>query len=635
MKFFITGGTGLIGRWTVARLSQQGHQIRVLARNAKSRETEYFDWIQQHGGETQHIELLDGDLSKSDLGLSNNDIAQLQGTEVIYHMGAAFSWGLSTLDARKITVDGSQELIKLACKLEHLKQFIHMSGYMIAAPHIWELLGLDKIKQDARQPLTDSQIHLLYKKFGAYEASKIESHFLIQYLAFKNNIPLTGILLSSVIGDSKTGEIDQPHGIPMLIKSIWNGQMPVIPGTPKDWIPLVTVDYLVSFIIGVITLPETVGKNYVVLDNETPPLFELIQLIANHIGDKPPTRFASKKLIQLFLNLGLGKIFESNAETLDFVQPYQFNVQSTQQISKKLGLAKPDIRESILKLVDFLVATDFGELPIKDHKNIGKYLQVANTQTFIEGNREKSEFVLLHGMPLNSRSWEPLREELATSILAADIPNVSRSKGRYETRLEWMNALSKHQAHPVSIIAHSWGTAFALDYSVGHPSKVDKLILISPYFLQRPTGVITKLPFMGTLLKYSLNREQFAKRIISDITDTNQVDYAFNNTRRPGVLSSILKTLRKVGTFQHRNRLYEQLENVKIPTLIIHGSNDPLIEKLPENPNLIVKDITSAGHSPHLTHQDIVALLVKKFTIQQSKKSDNSEEPSTSLLASA
>ena len=73
MNIFVTGGTGLIGRWTVARLSKQGHQVKVLTRNAQQRETEYHNWIHAHGGNKETIDLLDGDLSKANLGLSDED----------------------------------------------------------------------------------------------------------------------------------------------------------------------------------------------------------------------------------------------------------------------------------------------------------------------------------------------------------------------------------------------------------------------------------------------------------------------------------------------------------------------------------------------------------------------------------
>jgi len=619
MNIFVTGGTGLIGRWTVARLSKQGHRIKVLTRNAQQRETEYHHWMDTHGGNKDVIDLLDGDLSKASLGLSNEDQQQLADTDVIYHMGAAFDWGLTAEHARQVTVDGSHELINLAKRLPELKQLVHLSGYMLAAAPVWKFLGLDHQKQDATQKLSEQQVNRLYKKYGGYEASKIESHFLMQNLAHENNIPLTGILLSSTIGNSQTGEIDQPHGIPMLVNSIWNNTLPVIPGTKKDWVPLVTVDYLVSFITGILQLPETIDKNYVVLDDETPTFAEMITMISQHMGNQAPTRFVPKKLVQLSLNLGLERFLDSSAETLDFLQPYQFDTLPAQQIAQKLKLRKPDIRQAILNMVDYLVKTNFGQNITTNPKNtatsdVGKFYRIANTQTFISGQRDNADYVFLHGMPFNSNVWSTLKDQLKGDSMAVDIPNVSRSKGSYQSRTGWMNSLLNNQEKRPHLITHSIGAGFAVDYASRYPERVNKLVLISPYFLQSKAGFIAHLPFIGSLLKLVLNKSQFSQQVVGDLKNATHIDTAFTNTRRPGVFASIMRTLKLASRTNHRQALQIKLDNIHVPTLIINGSNDPLIEQLSDNPHIQVITIEGSGHNPHLSHEKEVFSIIKEFT---------------------
>jgi len=610
-NIFVTGGTGLIGRWTVARLSKQGHQIKVLTRSAQQRKAEYHDWIQDHGGNKETVDLLDGDLSKANLGLSDEDKQALVDTDVIYHMGAAFDWGLSPEQARNVTVDGSHELIDLAKCLPKLRQLIHLSGYMSAAEPVWTFLGLDPRKQDATQKLTEEQVNRLYKKYGGYEAAKIESHFIMQNLAHDNNMPLTGILLSSTIGDSQTGEIDQPHGIPMLVNSIWNNTLPVIPGTKKDWIPLVTVDYLVSFITGIIQISETINKNYVVLDDETPRFAEMITMISQHMGNQAPTRYFPKKLVQLSLNLGLERVLGSSAETLDFVQPYQFDTLPAQKIAQQLKLIKPDIRQAILNMVDYLVQTNFGKDVTQD---VGRFYRVANTQTFISGQRDKVDHVFLHGMPFNSNVWNTLKNQLKGDSMAVDIPNVSRSKGSYQSRTSWMNSLLNNQDKRPNLITHSIGTGFAVDYASRYPERVNKLVLISPYFLQSKAGFVAYLPFIGSLLKRILNKSQFSQQVVGDLKNATHIDTAFTNTRRPGVFASIMRTLKLASRTRHRHDLQIKLDNIHVPTLIIIGSNDPLIEQLSDNSNIQVVTVEDSGHNPHLSHEKEVFSIIRDFT---------------------
>jgi len=622
-NIFVTGGTGLIGRWTVARLSQQGHRVKVLVRNAHQRETEYYDWIQDHDGKKENIELLDGDLTKVNLGLSGENLSQLEDTEIIYHMGAAFSWGLSPEKSRSITVEGSRELMRIAGQLTTLKQLVHLSGYMIAAAPIWKELGLDQLNQGASNLLNEQQTNHLYKTYGGYEAAKIESHFIMQHLAQKNNIPLTGILLSSTIGHSQTGEIDQPHGIPMLVKSIWDNNLPIIPGTKEDWIPLVTVDYLVDFITGILSLPETVNRNYVVLDNETPTFAELLSMISERMGNQAPTRFIPVKLVQFFLSMGLEKVLGASAESLDFVKPYQFDTLSTQKIAQKLNLKKPDIRQAIFYMVDYLVHTNFGKTPNTRMKQgtpsvTGSFQDVANTQTFIIGPRHNADYLFLHGMPFNSHVWDSLRGKIGGVSTAADIPNISNSKGSYSSRSDWMNSLLNNQHNKTHLITHSIGTGFAVDYASRYPEKVNKLVLISPYFLQRKAGFTANLPKIGSLLKVALNKSKFSRLVIGDVTSPTQIETAFINTRRPGVFYTIMRSLKLSRKTKHRQALQENLRGIQVPTLIIHGTNDPLIEQISDNPNIAVITINGAGHNPHLSHEEEVLSAIKGFTSERS-----------------
>lgn len=359
-EIFLTGGTGFIGRWTVAELTSGGHQVTVLARNAKARTTKYKDWIRSHGGRPEKVILLEGDLTKPSLGIQPSDLPKLQSTEVIYHMGAAFDWGLSAELARQTTVGGSEGLMELAESLPKLDQIILLSGFMLAAPHIWEDLGFDSIKQDATQTLNQKQVKNLYAKYGGYEAAKIESEFVLMNRSKENGIPITRIQLSSVIGDSKTGEIDQPQGIPSLISSIKHGRLPIIPGGKKDWLPLVSIDFLVGFITGILQLPETKGERYVLLDDKTPNFTEMIHIIAEETGSKAPKIRMPTRVVQLFLKLGLERVLNTYAESLDFLKPYRYDVSPMKEVAQKLELPLPDMETTIRRTTEYLENQQYG-----------------------------------------------------------------------------------------------------------------------------------------------------------------------------------------------------------------------------------------------------------------------------------
>ena len=615
MDIFITGGTGLVGKWTVVKLSQQGHTIKVLARNAHTRQTDFFDWIQSHGGNSSLVELLDGDLSQPDLGLSDANRKALMPTELIYHMGADFRWGLKPEQAQQVTVEGSRSLIELAKHFPKLTQIIHLSGFIIASPQLWKTLHLNPEGLNTSQRLNEQQIESLYTRYGAYEAAKIESEFLLSHLASLNNIPVTGILLSTVIGHSSTGELHQPHGISSLIKNIYERKMLALPGTQRDWLPLISVDYLVDFITGIISAPSAKGNKYITLDHDTPSFEAIVSLISHHLGIRPPSIFIPKVVLKRALRFRLLRTLagEGSAESIDFIQPHRFDTHAMQALSRQLNLNKPDIKDALLNTVDYLVANEFRESLPPPTQTMAKYYSVANNQTFIKGDRQRADHVLIHGLPFNSDCWDEFIENLPGTCMAADIPNVSRSSGDFSNPVEWMESLLAPLDHSANLITHSLGTGLALEFALLHPHQVKSLVLISPYFLQSKATPMIHIPLLSYCVKYTLNKANFRKFLVPDLTHQRSIDNAFSNTRRVGVLKSIFSNLKVSVKSSTRRHFQSLLQQIQVPTLILHGDQDPLIEDIPNNDRVSFTTIQGAGHNVFITHPKETLLAISNF----------------------
>jgi nucleoside-diphosphate-sugar epimerase len=68
---FVTGATGMIGRWLVPALTREGYVVTALVRGADGRRDEYLHWVRAHDGLPELLRVVEGDLAADDLGLSD------------------------------------------------------------------------------------------------------------------------------------------------------------------------------------------------------------------------------------------------------------------------------------------------------------------------------------------------------------------------------------------------------------------------------------------------------------------------------------------------------------------------------------------------------------------------------------
>src|SRR5690349_16667705 len=66
-KIFLTGATGLIGRWLVPLLTRAGHEVLALVRDGDARRTDVLADIATRGGDPSRVAVLPGDLAQNGL----------------------------------------------------------------------------------------------------------------------------------------------------------------------------------------------------------------------------------------------------------------------------------------------------------------------------------------------------------------------------------------------------------------------------------------------------------------------------------------------------------------------------------------------------------------------------------------
>ena len=117
MAYFITGGTGFLGRFFIDKLKEREGDIYVLTR-AGSRDK--FEALQQRlGDQGERLIPVEGDLRESNLGLDDATIADLKGQiKHFCHFAAIYDLAASAEEQTRTNIEGTRNAVELAGSLE-------------------------------------------------------------------------------------------------------------------------------------------------------------------------------------------------------------------------------------------------------------------------------------------------------------------------------------------------------------------------------------------------------------------------------------------------------------------------------------------------------------------------------------
>lgn len=334
MKVMLTGATGFIGSWTIPALTSAGHDVIALIRRP-AQAAALSDLVAERGGDPDRLTCVIGDLAQPGLGLTDS-----VDPDVIVHLGASFAWNLDPAVARATNVDGSLAVVRLAAR--HNAQLVLIGGYMLTNRTHLDELGIDLARPD------DIDWAAIATKTGVYEASKIESHARAVALATELGVAWQAIHPATLCGHSITGSLAEGQPLYDLIATVKSGRMAAVPGSRNHWLPLVTVDHLAALITRAVDDPHSRGRELLALDDNSPSLGELINLIAATAGRRRVRTHVPIGALQFALSVpGLRRAVPTSRESLGFIRTDRFDVTALTAFEKSFGVDRPDIRTAI------------------------------------------------------------------------------------------------------------------------------------------------------------------------------------------------------------------------------------------------------------------------------------------------
>ncbi|WP_308736933.1 alpha/beta fold hydrolase [Microbacterium sp. MYb64] len=583
----VFGASGLVGRHLVLTLAEAGAQVTAAVRTAESG-VRIEQWLEEHGV-TRRISTAIVDFDAPEI-FKGGPTAFASVTE-IHNCAGSYRFGMTAEEAHSANVGIVEKLIDFAADLPRLQRVVHVSGYRVGG------------QDPATIPWSDDHRAAVYEELGAYEASKVESDAIFQAGALERGIPRTIVNPSSVIGDSTTGESDQLIGLATTIEQLWDGSAAALPGGGSTFLPVVTVDYLAAFMAAAAVDPAAAGMAYWILDDDTPPLADLLTHVGRHLGAKVPWLRIPVGVIERLPQ----RITKADPETLTFMSADRYPTGSAVEFANRHGIRMPDVRLSLERWADHLAAHRFGA----DMTGGRRFVDAGGLRTF-ELGESGSDRLILPGLPVNADTWADVASDIGAR--AVDLPGLGLSGGTGIRDWErWLPAVLGEE--PADLIGHSIGAAAAVIAADRFPEKVRTLSLIAPFFLQAPAGTSTRLrPLVAAYL-----RRTDAARLSRMLTGSEASAAALASSRddlKRSRAKRVAEQLALAGSKRWRAELREALGRFRGPVRIITGSEDPLapdaVALLRSLPDVELISITGAGHHPQLTHGDALVELLRE-----------------------
>ena len=191
MRVFVTGGTGFVGKPTVRRLVEGGHEVRCLVRNTSR---------------TDALEELGCELAYGDVTDKASVLDGMKGCELVVHLANVYSfWQPDKSVYRRANVEGTRNVAEAALE-EGVSKVAHVSTFVV-----WG--------KPAQIPF-DEETPVGPVRFTTYAQSKYEGDLVVWKLYREKGLPVVVLYPGGVMGAGN------PKSNGQYIQDLVKGRMP-------------------------------------------------------------------------------------------------------------------------------------------------------------------------------------------------------------------------------------------------------------------------------------------------------------------------------------------------------------------------------------------------------------------------
>ena len=241
----------------------------------------------------KNFALVEGDITRENLGISEKDLAVVQ-SEItdVYHLAAVYDLAVEKDLAYRVNVEGTRNVNEFVKTLPNLRRYNYVSTCYVSGNRKGVIYETE-LEHDAG-----------FRNF--YEETKYEAELEVEKL--KAEFPVTIFRPSVVVGDSQSGETAKYDGIYYLIHYLRKAPKLlrfVNVGNKNVKVNLVPVDFVVESIAVLAKDENAVGKTIALADPNPLTTEQVFDAIADAMTGKksiikPPPSLVEKSLMLPF-----------------------------------------------------------------------------------------------------------------------------------------------------------------------------------------------------------------------------------------------------------------------------------------------------------------------------------------------
>ena len=356
MAYFVTGGTGFIGRFLIDNLLRRKGTIHVLVRKDSMKKFESL--AKQRGWDRKRVLPVAGEMTAPKCGLSAAQLRALTGkVKHFFHLAAIYDMAAKPDALHAANIDGTRNALDLAAALK-AGCFHHTSS--IAAAGMYPGVFREDMFEEA-EGLDDPYLRTKHESEGLVREEK-----RIKWRIYRPGM---------VVGHSKTGEIDKidgPYYFFTFLKKLRQALPPWMPtlGIEGGRVNIVPVDFVADAMDHIAHKPRLDGHCFHLTDPEPLRVGEALNTFAR-AGHAPEMTMRIDARMFAFLpgsvRMAVGSLppvrrfvgmllrdFKIPKETLKFITyPTRFDNREAERALKGSGIAVPPLEDYAWRLWDY------------------------------------------------------------------------------------------------------------------------------------------------------------------------------------------------------------------------------------------------------------------------------------------